>query len=470
MRRLFRVALAVGALTAVVLPAVVLVAAPSASASASASPVGASDTAPVSITSTVTRHEVVSGTDQVVDSRTITLKVGQTINLQGRQEISVNWSGAHPTGGILANQNSAGAQDEEYPFVLLECRGVDSTSVAPSQQLTPQTCWTQTWDERYQDSLDDTYPPYRLDEFASPSELAPIVGAPNPLPASCDNDEDAPVQQWIPFDAAKGTVYPGGNAGCAGEAPESSDVGGGALPSNETFGVTGTDGQGSANFDVFTSQQNASLGCTQGVPCALVAVPIMGTSCNPGLQTSPPPPSSDVTNCESTGNYAPGTNANTGSFEDGADLSVTGSLWWSPSDWRNRITVPLTFAPPPNACALSGSTANKVIDVYGSEMMVQATGQWDPSFCLNAKNAFTVEHVQTGEPEARNLVATGGARGGLHQLRAAQRLRQTRGQRPRGGDRVLHRLRRRRGQRPAVPDAQADPASPSEAPDRVVSR
>ena len=35
----------------------------------------------------------------------------------------MSWSGAHPTGGIVADQNSAAAQDEEYPFVLLECRG-----------------------------------------------------------------------------------------------------------------------------------------------------------------------------------------------------------------------------------------------------------------------------------------------------------------------------------------------------------
>ena len=393
MRRLFPFVLATAALTGVVLPAV-LEAAPSGPASA------VSDTAPVTVTSTVTRHEVQGGIDKVVDSRTITLTVGQTINLQGRQEIKVNWSGAHPTGAIVANQNSADAQNEEYPFVLLECRGVDSTSVAPSQQLTPQTCWTQTWDERYQDSLGDTYPPYRLDEYASPADVAPIVGAPNPLPSSCSADEDAPVQHWVPFDAANGTVYPGGNAGCAGEAPESSDVGGGALPSNETFGVTGTNGQGSTNFDVFTSQQNASLGCTQGVACALVAVPIMGISCNEGLNPNPrahrPTRTTPTASPRATMRPDPTPTA------DNPAPSVTGSLWWSASNWRNRITVPLTFAPPPNACSLSGSTANKVIDVYGSEMMIQATGQWDPSFCLNAKNAFTVEHVQTGEPEARN--------------------------------------------------------------------
>jgi len=129
-------------------------------------------------TETITRDNVVNGSDVVVDSRTVTLNVSQTTNLQGRQEIGVTWSGAHPTGGIVADQNSIEAQYEEYPFVLLECRGVDSTSVSSADQLSPQTCWTQSWEERYQDSLDDAYPPYRLDQDATSAETAPIVGAP----------------------------------------------------------------------------------------------------------------------------------------------------------------------------------------------------------------------------------------------------------------------------------------------------
>jgi hypothetical protein len=361
----------------------------------------------VTVSSTATRTEVVGGASQTIDSRAITLKVSQTANLQGRQEIEVSWTGAHPTGGIVANPNTAQAQYEEYPFVLLECRGVDSPGVAPAQQLTPQTCWTQTWTERYQDSLGDIYPPYRLDQSASPPP-GPITGAPSPLPTSCSGDEDAPVQDWVPFRSATGTVYAGGNAGCAGEAPESDDVGGSALPSNEVYGVTGLDDSGSTNFDVFTSAENADLGCTQNVACALVAVPIEGVSCNPAAQSNPPPSPSDVTACEATGAYAAGANANTSLFENGADLSDTGSLWWSPSNWRNRISVPLTFAPPPNACSLTGGVSHTV-NIYGSELMIQATDQWDPSFCLNAQKGFGVDQLQSPEPEARNLVASGGA-------------------------------------------------------------
>ena len=53
------------------------------------------------------------------------------------------------------------------------------------------------------------------------------------------------------------------------------------MPSNETFGVTARNGEGSAKFDVWTAAENASLGCSQTVACSLVAVPIMGISCDP---------------------------------------------------------------------------------------------------------------------------------------------------------------------------------------------
>ena len=35
--------------------------------------------------------------------------------------------------------------------------------------------------------------------------------------------------------------------------------------------------------------------------------------------------------------------------------------------------------------------------------MAQATQQWNPHFCLDSK-LFNVNHVQTPEPEAKNLI------------------------------------------------------------------
>jgi hypothetical protein len=349
-------------------------------------------------TETITREFLVNGKEAVVDRRTVSLHVSQTTNLRGRQEIVVSWSGAHPTGGIVADQSSIEAQQEEYPFVLLECRGIDSASAPSKDRLSPETCWTQSWSERYQDTFQTQFPPYRLDQFATPAARAQVVGAPTPLPAPCKY-LPAPTQHWVPFAAADGEVYYGGPAGCAGQPPESQNVGGSALPSNETFGVTGLDGKGTTDFDVWTSSENASLGCSQTVPCALVAVPIMGISC----ASSSPAGTANLALCEEKGAFAPGQLVNP---VGGEDLTVSGSLWWSPSNWQNRITVPLSFAVPASACDVVGSK-NSVL-IYGSELMIQATGQWAPHFCLNPK-LFSFIHVQTGEAEARNLLATGNA-------------------------------------------------------------
>src|SRR5208282_6869972 len=96
------------------------------------------------------------------------------------------------------------------------------------------------------------FPPYRLDRYATAADRAQVAGAPVPLPSACKY-LPAPTQHWVPFVAADGQVYYGGPAGCAGQPPESQNVDGSALPSNETFGVTGLDGRGSAEFDVWTS-------------------------------------------------------------------------------------------------------------------------------------------------------------------------------------------------------------------------
>ena len=366
---------------------------------------------------TLSRDFAVNGVDSIVDSRNFTVNVAQTANLVGRQEIDVSWTGAHPTGGIVANQNSIDAQYEEYPVVVLECRGVDSASPpVGASQLTPETCWTQDWSERYQQAFGDPAPPWTLDEYATPAQTQAIVGAPAPLPASCTgpNDPygvDAPsVQDWVPWLAADGTTYFGGDDGCAGSPPEADVTS--ALPSNETFGVSGTNGNGSAQFDVFTSQQNQTLGCSTTVACSLVVVPIMGVSCTIASSVS----TTDASACEATGHYAPG--APSSGDPTLPQTAVTGSLWWSASNWRNRISVPLTFATTSSACSLTGTNATNSVDIYGSELMIRATQQWEPYFCLGDDNHdnFSVVHVETGEPEARNLVASGGAEAAFTEL------------------------------------------------------
>jgi hypothetical protein len=356
-------------------------------------------------TKTVSRVHLENGADDVVDTRKVTLSVSTTTNLRDRQEIRVSWTGAHPTAGILADQNSGDAKQEEYPMVLLECRGTDSTSVAASKQLSPQTCWTATSGERFEQSYNTAFPPWRIDRYATPAQRAAVVGQPSTRPAACFSA--APDEYWVPFRAADGTTYAGGTGGCAGMAPEAANVGGLSLPSNTTYGVTELNGSGQADFDVWTAEDNASLGCSDTVVCSLVAVPVMGISCDAAaaalpVADQPGAMAADADKaCRGTGNYAPGQVVQpTG----GEDVAVSGALWWAESNWRNRITVPLKFAPLSNVCDVVSSGSR--VDVYGSELLTQATTQWAPTFCLNPK-LFRFKHIQTAEPEARNLLSAG---------------------------------------------------------------
>jgi hypothetical protein len=364
--------------------------------------------APSGWTGTVTATRSYLGADgkpRTVDTRHVALSVSATSNLRGRQEITVSWSGAHPTGGTVADINSGDGANEEYPFVLLECRGVDSPS-AGSNRLRPETCWTQTWAERFQRDNSTGYPAWRSDRYATAGQRGALVEAPAPRPAACFRP--ALAERWVPFIARGGTVYPGGSVGCAGMAPESSNVGGAGIPSNATYGVTGTDGTGSADFDVWTVDENASLGCSDTVKCALVAIPIMGISCD-AYGTQLPDgarPAGSVTGaadaaCRATGAYPPGSANDPGTPSNAA---VSGALWWSPSNWRNRITVPLEFAAPASICSVVST--QRPVAIYGSVLMSELSAQWQPKFCTDG-SLYPFVHVQTSDEAARNLLRSG---------------------------------------------------------------
>jgi hypothetical protein len=184
-------------------------------------------------------------------------------------------------------------------------------------------------------------------------------------------------------------------------------------PSNTTYGSTFGDGTGRASFVINTVESNASLGCTEGIECSIVVIPIMGIGCDAEGAALPiddtqdrPLTSTDraaaQAQCQKTGHYVQGSLSDGGLNNE--DLAVSGLLWWSASNWNNRLSFPLTFAQSSNVCELvsSGSPAY----VYGSQAMVPATQQWGPHFCLNPK-LFKFQHVQFSEPGSRNLLATG---------------------------------------------------------------
>ena len=398
--------------------------------------------APVMVTKTVTRTSIDNGATVTVDSRNIALSVGDTAGVRGFQRIDVSWAGARPTGGTVADvNNGTTARFLEYPMVLLECRGVDSPTAPPAAQLSPNTCWTayESSDRGLASPGADTanqtgFPPWRLDMYATPDQRASRVGAPDPATVLAGSSPPTtagavlsgcsrrPIEYWVPFVAADGSVYYPNidcNQGQAASFPEPAEAAGAgqtlSFPSNETFGETSADGTGSTRFDVLTANQNASLGCSDTVPCALVAIPVMGISCDPAAAGLPPEdqPSTTQTvvgsnltiaqqaaaDCMAQGNLPPGTGSPSLSAQ-----AATGLFWWAGSNWRNRITVPLSFAPVADPCNLTGP--HQEVDIYGSELMAEASAQWDPHFCTDP-SLFTLKHIQTPEPEARNHLVQG---------------------------------------------------------------
>jgi hypothetical protein len=232
---------------------------PSASHAASTSASGGG----VSKSKSVSRTYLDDGKIKTLDKRTVHVTVSDTHDLRSLQQINVKWSGAHETNGVANDVNSDFAQNEEYSFDLFECRGVDSTSVPKRDQLSPETCWTEFADERF-DQAYDSYPAWRSDAYAPAADRRAIVDgvAPSKQSILCTQLlAGTEAQRWVPYTSVNGVKYPGGPRACAGQAPEGTpeNLSSLSLPSNETFGVTNSKGVGQASFDVFTAEDHPGL-------------------------------------------------------------------------------------------------------------------------------------------------------------------------------------------------------------------
>ena len=295
-------------------------------------------------TEKISRVNLVNGQIQVADTRTVTAAVSPTTGLRDGQEINVSWSGAHPTGDIAQDPTSELGSEEEYPVVLMMCRG-SATATAGKNLITPQTCWTQTPAERVQPAVPNNsqvgnfpFPPYRLDLYAAAADRTTSVGVPAKVPAACSSATTG-TQYWVPFVALGGHQYNIGPSGCAGLPPEAQNVVNSLAPGNTTYGVTNLSGDGSAAFRISTAETNQSLGCSSTVPCTLAVIPIMGISCDPDAHSLAPaerPPSDLAAQAFALCSEGadPGTLGQMGpAGESGQEaLAVSGQLWWSASE------------------------------------------------------------------------------------------------------------------------------------------
>ncbi|MDO9496392.1 MAG: hypothetical protein Q7J48_11875, partial [Nocardioides sp.] len=337
------------------------------------------------------------GTTYAFPSNTVTVTADQTENLRGRQRILISWKGAQPSGGRASNPYGESGLQQEYPVVIMQCRGVDDPSLPKAKQLRPETCWTASVAQRSQITRSESEASWTHDLDAGRDDKTRVSGM-EPLPSAeqCPTvDIDPFYTRLTPFVTRKGEVF----AACDSTNMPPEAAVGAAFPPNELAAFTDTDGSGEVQFEVRSDVENESLGCNNKVACSIVVIPINGLSCD---QPATPMTNADKA-CRLGGRFLPGSS---NFANDGVDQAVSPTLWWSASNWKNRFTIPITFGLPPDTCDILDPRAPT--GFYGSELLAQAAMQWAPAYCLNKKR-FKFQHNRTSDEAGFTLMETGGA-------------------------------------------------------------
>lgn len=330
-------------------------------------------------TLTRTMADPVEG-DVEAEPNTMTVSVSQTEDLRGRQRVTVSWQGAPQSGGRASDPYGEKGIQQEYPVVIMQCRGVDDAGAPLEKQIRPETCWTSSVVQRSQINKDLHEATWTRDLYAGAEDTQRQSGM-EPFPGLDTCKDVAPDYYFThltPFVSKKGIVYPACDA--AHMPPEAAvDA---AFPPNEIAAFSDDTGAGSVEFEVRSDVENESLGCNHKTACAIVVVPIKGLSC------VAPSDETKLTDqaCRLGGQFAPGSSNYSGV---GVDQAVSPLLWWSESNWRNRFTAPITFGLPPSTCDIKDP--RPPTGFYGSELLAQASIQWAPAYCLDKKR-FKFQH------------------------------------------------------------------------------
>lgn len=361
-------------------------------------------------TKTLTRTFVdASGDEYSFPSRTVTVTVDQTENLRGRQRVRVRWSGAQPSAARASNPYGENGLAQEYPVVVLQCRGLDDPDLPPAKQVSPETCWTASVAQRSQITRSEGESAWLHDRVASEEDQQRLSGVkPFPSAEECPTADIAPYNTRLtPFRAADGTTY----LACDSDHMPPEAAVGAAFPPAELAAFTDDQGRGEVQFEVRSDVENESLGCSNTVACSIVVIPIVGLSCE---APSSPATTSDAA-CRRGGRFLPGSS---NFSSEGVDQAVSPSLWWSASNWQNRFSIPITFGLPPDACDVLDP--RPPTGFYGSELLSQAALQWSPAYCLD-KSRFKFQHNQMSDEAGWNLMESGGGAAALVSSRHERR-------------------------------------------------
>lgn len=343
---------------------------PAASASSAAAAAGGA----YSRTKTVSRDvlDVAGNPDPTLSSSyDMTVRADRTTDLRGRERVQISWSGARPSAGRASNPYGEKGLLQEYPVLVLQCRGRDDADLPLKDRVRPETCWTSSVAQRSQRLTSRAESTWLADRYADPADRQPLSGI-DPFPAADCKGLDSPVANThlTEFVARNGTTYP---ACAADKMPPEAGIDA-AFPPSELAAFTDLQGNGSVHFEVRSDVENESLGCAYGVACSIVVVPILGISCDKPAGTTL---TSTDRACRKGGRLPAGSS----NFADeGVDQAVSPALWWSESNWRNRFSIPITFGLPSGVCDVLDPRAPTKF--FGSELMAQAALQWAPAYCL----------------------------------------------------------------------------------------
>ncbi len=301
----------------------------------SASALAAADSEPVTIRWADAHPDSTSVNADALGGLTFT--VDQTAHL-GHQGISVTWDGGIPT--------TSGEYGANY-VQMMQCWG-------DSSEPTPDQC---QWGA----------PTATLENLVGSSAASRSLSTSDPLFVAADN-----AALHIPGQPADSFAYPFTNV--RGESTFNYLSVFDSATSNEvTAARTGEDGTGSVIFEVQTSLEAPHLGCGGEVTqsdgswyprsCWLVIVP--------------------------RGDHEPNGDDPMRSIPPRVTQSPL-----SPSNWADRIVIPLNFEPVSQSCAL-GQAERRVV---GSEIIADAFTSWQPGLCTTGT---TYGYSMIGDSEAR---------------------------------------------------------------------
>lgn len=325
----------------------------------------------------------------------VTVTADRTKELRGRQRILISWSGAQPSGGRASNPYGESGLNQEYPVVIMQCRGSDDPSLPVEEQVRPETCWTGSVIQRSQVQRSPSEAAWTRDAEAGPADRERVSGStPFPGPDVCPT-ADTPnyYTRLTPFVAATGTTF----AACdSAHMPPEAAVGA-AFPPAELAAFTDADGTGRVQFEVRSDVENESLGCNHDVACTVVVIAIVGISCDAPSEATARADEA----CRKGGRFLPGSS---NFANEGADQAVSPALWWSASNWKNRFSIPITMGLPPDTCDILDKRAPT--GFYGSELLAQAALQWAPAYCLD-EDRFKFQLNQMSDEAGWNLMTSG---------------------------------------------------------------